>query len=85
MADIWTSQSELVSHIVRDIAGNDDAHAAMANALHHKQQVVENACIGLKQKYDESEADNASLKLEVEELQRLLRLAERAALGKQGS
>ena len=82
MADVWTSQSEMVTHIIRDVAGNDDAHTAMANALHRKQTVVEKACIGLKEKYDEVEERNAALQKHVAELQNALLKAEQAALGK---
>jgi cell division protein FtsB len=81
MADLWTSQSELVSRILVDLKSNDDAHSAMADALHRKHKVVEQACIGLQKKYEESKAENQVLKARVQELEAALKAAEREAWG----
>jgi uncharacterized protein YlxW (UPF0749 family) len=81
MADVWTSQSELVTRIIMDIKGNDDAHTAMANALHRKQKVVDDACVGLQQKYESCQADNATLHRKIAELEKAVRAAERTAWG----
>ena len=81
MADLWTSQAELVSRVLTTLKRSDDAHTAMTNALHRKQKTVQQACDGLQLKYAEAKVDNAALAARIGELEGALRTAERKAWG----
>lgn len=50
LADVWTSQSELVSQILMDLKAKKDAHEAMSIALHKRSAIVDDACVQLRDK-----------------------------------
>jgi hypothetical protein len=81
MADVWTSHSELTSKILADIRSNDEAHIAMANALHRKHTVLDDARVRLQQRCAEYEAENCMLKARVAELENVMQGAQEAAWG----
>jgi hypothetical protein len=81
MADVWTSHSELTSKILADIRSNDEAHIAMANALHRKRNFLDDACVRLQQKCAEYEAENSMLKARVTEVENAMQGVQKAAWG----
>lgn len=81
MADLWTSQAELVSRVLTEVKRSDDAHTAMTNALHRKQAAVSKACDGLQAKYADAKAENVALAARIAELEAALRTGERKAWG----
>jgi hypothetical protein len=81
MADVWTSHSELVSRVVADIKSNDEAHTAMANALHRKYKTLDDVCVKLQDKCKEYESENSVLKVHITELEDAMRGAQKAAWG----
>lgn len=81
MADVWTSHGELAGRIIADLRSHDDAHSAMANALHRKQKTLSDACSRLQEKCQQAGAENAALQARVAELEDSVKGAERAAYG----
>ena len=50
MADIWASQSEIVSQVLQEQRMQKNAHEAVASALQKKAATVDDACWMLQQK-----------------------------------
>ena len=44
MADVWVSQNELVTNVLKDLQSSHDAHMALTSTLFKNVKVLETAC-----------------------------------------
>jgi chromosome segregation ATPase len=81
MADIWTSHGDIINCLMLQMKANNDAHKAMANALTHKEQVLEDACRQLHQKAVDAIQEKDNLQVRMNELEAELAHVQDSAFG----
>ena len=81
MADLWASQSELVTKFLKELKLSGDSHTALSHVLHKNVKALETACLGLQEKLQEAQSENGSLQQRVQELEEQMQAAQLQSSG----